>query len=201
MDVIKTEVSQSCKRQRYLRKRNDELTDKVADLERRVERFEMQDVVKAKAGIIIHGVDEPEDETDPALLERIRNKLGKQLNIEPAAMKYATRLRPSKISQEKAKEKNEKAIGPVLLKFYSIREKFSSFKNIKNMANDDETKSWRISQEIPSCLKKRNAKLMEMAQKLRGKKDGMRTKIIWRGLNLELHSKGPNDTGFAKVDI
>ncbi len=64
-----------------LRKRNDELTDKVADLERRIERFEMQDVIKAKAGIIIHGIKEQDDETDPTLLERLRNTLGKQLNV------------------------------------------------------------------------------------------------------------------------
>ncbi len=203
--ICNTMVHANFDTQKQLQNANAILREKVKVLDTRLERLERKEIVSAKAGIVILGVPEPDGETDLMLLDTIRTHLGEALSVKPEAIIHAYRLKPSKVAIKRAKEMGKKAMAPALVRFHSIKEKFAAFREIRNITKNDKTKDWKLNQEIPPSLRKKNQELLKYGESLRkdanGEKNGVRTRIIWRQLDLELQMKTPTSQEYKKVDV
>ena len=180
-----------------------ELELKVHQLEKKIVRLETQqskpDILAAKRGILIRGFEEATGEdTDE---DNLKKMLSKGLEIPDDVVESVKRVPLSNIMREKLKSEKKKETRPLLVRFKSTQGKFLLFKNIHKLGNVPNGNSLKVSNDIPYCLKNKNAALEAEGRKIRHEEKGLKTRVVFEGMDIKLQVRKPGEKVWNDVAV
>ena len=193
---------------------NDALRTKNLELEARIEDLEKGQINCAKSGILIRNVEPLKSESKHTLTNWIKDKFAKVLNVSKEEIIHVERLNNKRNKREKpAANATTSQSGfnrpevhpgtstpPVLVKFATMAQKFSFFKNLKNLPKSKDAKAWVVLEEVPRCRQQRKKQLEELAYTRRKSQPGLRTRLSWDNYQLVLEEKPKNASVFSRVN-
>ncbi|CAM6054597.1 unnamed protein product [Sphagnum tenellum] len=161
------------------------------------------DVEDAKHGVILRGVGNLGGERGEFAndVKEFGHRLLAKLEVDSAVSVSCRRLPASKLMVEKARSQGRSVRAPILMKFGSVAGEYEMFKALRNLNKIEESSGWRFDHEIPYALKGRWSILEAEAYKIRKEQAGTKTRLVWKGIDLELHAKKDREQSFIKINI
>jgi len=168
------------------------LENKVNTMEKEIIFLKRQlnkpDILLARRGLVVRGFQETKD-GNGSDEGNFKDFLKKGLNIKEDLVESVKRVPLSQIMKEKLQKEKKAEIRPLLVRFKEVQGKYTLFKNIHKLQNVPNGGELRISNDIPLCLKAKNAGLEEEGRKIRNQDKNIRTRVVFEGLDIKLQAK------------
>ena len=172
------------------------------DLQKQIERLkltmEKPEIVAAKRGIIVRGVEERPTAAEDK--NRFMDMMQSRLQLKPETVEMSTRLPINRTLEEKLKKEGKQIRRPILLRFHNVNQKFDVLKNLPNLQSWEEGRQIRVSNDVPMCLRGRNRNLENQGRSIRANDKEMRTRVVYEGLALKLQAKKKGEKIWTLVD-
>ncbi|CAM6053920.1 unnamed protein product, partial [Sphagnum tenellum] len=204
LEMYEKILTQKDEKIKKLEKDNADNMVRIENLEREVDYLKKEklrdDVEDAKHGVILRGVGNLGGERGEFAndVKEFGHRLLAKLEVDSAVSVSCRRLPASKLMVEKARSQGRSVRAPILMKFGSVAGKYEMFKALRNLNKIEESNGWRFDHEIPYALKGRWSILEAEAYKIRKDQPGTKTRLVWKGIDLELHAKKDREQGFNK---